>query len=125
MVITPDRDYYDRMDSDGVPFPPSVATRRFALSEDLLTIGRRSRGVVPEIDLSTPPVDGGISREHAMLLKQPGGGWSIVDPGSTNGIYLNDSSRTLPLGRITRLDDGDFFHIGAWTTITIRRVRPA
>ena len=57
-----------------------------------------------------------------MLLKQPDGGWSIVDPGSKNGIYLNDSIRTLPVGRITRLEDGDCLHIGAWTRITIRMV---
>jgi predicted component of type VI protein secretion system len=63
-----------------------------------------------------------VSRDHAWLINQSDGGWSIVDPGSTNGIYLNDSDKTLPLGAITRLEDGDQVHIGAWTTITIHRV---
>jgi predicted ATPase/DNA-binding SARP family transcriptional activator len=122
IVVAPDRGFYDRMDSEGVTFPDSAVERRFALSEDLLTIGRRAHGVVPEIDLSSAPTDTGISRQHAMLLKQPDGGWAIVDPGSTNGIYLNDADQALPLGRTTRLDDGDQVHIGAWTTITLRRV---
>jgi predicted ATPase/DNA-binding SARP family transcriptional activator len=122
IVVTPDRGFFDRMDSEGVAFPDSAGERRFALSEDLLTIGRRAHGVVPEIDLSSPPTDTGVSRQHAMLLKQPDGGWSIVDPGSTNGIYLNDADQALPLGRTTSLEDGDQVHIGAWTTITIRRV---
>jgi predicted ATPase/DNA-binding SARP family transcriptional activator len=122
IVVAPDRRYYDRMESEGAAFPESVVERRFALSEDLLTIGRRAHGVVPEIDLSPPPTDTGISRQHAMLLKQPNGGWSIVDPGSTNGIYLNDADQTLPFSRITGLEDGDQVHIGAWTTITLRRV---
>jgi pSer/pThr/pTyr-binding forkhead associated (FHA) protein len=125
IVVAPDRDYYDRMDSEGVPFPDSGVERRFALSDDLLTIGRRAHGVVPEIDLSSPPTDTGISRQHAILLKQPDGSWSIVDPGSTNGIYLNDADQILPLSRLTRLDDGDQVHIGAWTTITIRRISAA
>jgi hypothetical protein len=122
IVVAPDRSFFDRMDSEGVAFPDSAGEQRFALSEDLLTIGRRAHGVVPEIDLSSPPIDTGVSRQHAMLLKQPDGGWSIVDPGSTNGIYLNDADQALPLGRNTRLEDGDQVHIGAWTTITIRRV---
>jgi predicted ATPase/DNA-binding SARP family transcriptional activator len=123
ILVAPDREYYERVDSDvEVAFPDHVAGQRFRLSDELLTIGRRSRGVVPEIDLSSPPVDTGISREQAMLLKQPDGGWSIVDPGSKNGIYLNDSTRTLPVGRITRLEDGDRLHIGAWTRLTIRMV---
>jgi pSer/pThr/pTyr-binding forkhead associated (FHA) protein len=122
LVVAPDRAYFDRMDTEGVAFPESAEERHVELSEDLLTIGRRAHGVVPEIDLSSAPTDTGISRQHAMLLKQPDGGWSIVDPGSTNGIYLNDADQTLPLSRITRLEDGDQVHIGAWTTITLRRV---
>jgi predicted ATPase/DNA-binding SARP family transcriptional activator len=120
--VIADRGYYDRMDSEGVSFPDSATAQRFSLSGELVTVGRRAGGVVPEIDLSSPPVDTGVSRDHAWLVNQPDGGWSIVDPGSTNGIYLNDADQTLPLGAITRLEDGDKVHIGAWTTITIRHV---
>jgi predicted ATPase len=120
--VVADRGFYDRMDTEGVSFPDSALPKRFLLTGELVTVGRRAGGVVPEIDLYSPPVDTGVSRDHAWLVRQRDGGWSIVDPGSTNGIYLNDSDNTLPPGASTRLEDGDQVHIGAWTTITIRRV---
>jgi predicted ATPase/DNA-binding SARP family transcriptional activator len=120
--VVADRSYYERMESEGVEFPDSAVAKRFPLTGEMVTVGRRAGGVVPEIDLSAPPIDTGVSRDHAWLINQSDGGWSIVDPGSTNGIYLNDSDKTLPLGAITRLEDGDQVHIGAWTTITIHRV---
>jgi pSer/pThr/pTyr-binding forkhead associated (FHA) protein len=46
---------------------------------------------------------------------------TITDLGSTNGTTLNDSDDRLPEGEETPLIDGDRIHVGAWTTITIRR----
>jgi pSer/pThr/pTyr-binding forkhead associated (FHA) protein len=126
-VVTSDRTYYDRIqaekglnDSD-VPFPAEMTARRFALIGKQMRIGRRSAalGVEPEIDLSEPPMDPGISRLHALLLPAPGGSWAVLDPGSANGTLLN--GREIPPGDLIPLRDGDRINLGAWTAITIRR----
>ena len=74
-----------------LPYPGDGAARRFTLTGTRLRIGRRSaaRGVEPEIDLSGPPADPGISRLHALLLPAPDGTWALLDLGSANGIWLN------------------------------------
>ena len=127
VVVTPDRAYYDRMQAEkgltgaDLPFPDRRTERRFALSGKQMRIGRRSaaRGTEPEIDLSEPPVDPGISRLHALLLPAPGGFWAVLDPGSANGTLLN--GREIPPGDLIPLRDGDRINLGAWTAITIRR----
>ena len=127
VVVTSDRAYYDRMQAEkgltgsDLPFPARRTERRFALSGKQMRIGRRSaaRGVEPEIDLSEPPVDPGISRLHALLLPAPGGFWAVLDPGSANGTLLN--GREIPPGDLIPLRDGDRINLGAWTAITIRR----
>ncbi|MGH3899312.1 MAG: FHA domain-containing protein [Pseudonocardiaceae bacterium] len=88
-----------------------------------MRIGRRSisRGIAPEIDLAFPPVDPGVSREHARLLAQPDGSWVLVDDGSTNGTYLNGDTKRLPAKAPVPLADGDRVHLGVWTTITLHR----
>jgi len=126
-VVTSDRAYYDRMQAEkglagsDLPFPARTTERRFALSGKQMRIGRRSaaRGVEPEIDLSEPPVDPGVSRLHALLLPAPGGFWAVLDPGSANGTLLN--GREIPPGDLIPLRDGDRINLGAWTAITIRR----
>ena len=57
-------------DTASLPFPQYCPERRFGLAGAQMTIGRRSRsrGVDPEIDLSGPPLDPGVSTLHAMLL---------------------------------------------------------
>ncbi len=123
VVVQPDRDYFDRMQAEGVDFPVAAFDRHFELVGDKVTIGRRSasRGITPDIDLSSGPTDAGVSHEHALLIRQPDGGWAVVDSGSANGTYLNDSDEALPLNQITELADGDRIHVGAWTTISLRR----
>jgi pSer/pThr/pTyr-binding forkhead associated (FHA) protein len=126
-VVTTDRAYYDRIQAEkglsgsDLPFPARMTERRFALSGKQMRIGRRStaRGTEPEIDLSEPPVDPGISRLHALLLPAPGGFWAVLDPGSANGTLLN--GREIPPGDLIPLRDGDRINLGAWTAITIRR----
>ena len=122
--VAADRTYFDRMEAEGVEFPGSAPDRTFELNGEVVSIGRASaaRGIRPEIDLSAPPIDAGISHEHALLVRHGLNAWAVVDTGSTNGIFLNDATETLPLNRITPLADGDQLHLGAWTTITVRRV---
>ncbi len=121
--IAADRAYFDRLDVEGVEFPDSSVERRFALTGSEVVIGRtsRKRGTRADIDLSYEPLDPGVSHEQAILFRQADGAWSVLDPGSMNGIFLNDTTDTLPLNRATRLQEGDRLHVGAWTTITLHR----
>jgi hypothetical protein len=128
-VVTADRAYFegvaavDGPDAATITFPPYCPERRFPLTGQQVRIGRRgtSPGSAPEIDLSGPPRDPGVSHLHAVLLAQPDGSWQLVDPGSTNGTTLNDDPDPLPINEGVPMADGDRIHIGAWTTITIKR----
>jgi FHA domain len=127
VVVAPDRTYYDRMRlkralaGSAVPFPAFSAERRIPLTGKQMRIGRRSpaRGVEPEIDLSGPPADPGISRLHALLLPAPDGSWAVLDPGSANGTSVN--GREIAPGDPVPLLDGDRINLGAWTAIIVRR----
>ena len=124
-VVTASRIHYDSViaaagpDASQVRFPDDCPERRFALAGSQVRIGRRSvtKEVVPEIDLTGPPADPGISRLHAILVSQPDGLWSVIDPGSANGTTVNDVE-IMP-GETVQLGDGDRIGIGAWTLITI------
>ena len=126
-VVTADRAYYDNIhavdvaDAASISFPADVTARRFPLSGTEVRIGRRSRSmrVEPEIDLTGPPTDPGVSRLHAVLTKAPDGTWSVADLGSPNGIQVND--RDVPSAKAIPLRVGDRIHLGAWTLITILR----
>jgi FHA domain len=130
-VVTADRAYFDRVIATGgpgaadIPFPAYYSERRFALGRsrpgEQKRIGRHSasRGIEPEIDLTGPPTDPGVSRLHAVLIGQPEGGWAVLDPGSENGTLVNDQEITAEVP--VPLHDGDRINIGAWTVITICR----
>jgi pSer/pThr/pTyr-binding forkhead associated (FHA) protein len=126
-VASADRAYYDTVTASGGPdaalvtFPAYCPERRFALTGREMRIGRRSasRGLMPEIDLTGPPLDPGISRLHAVLIVGPGPGWSVIDPGSENGTIVN--GKELATGIPVPLHDGDRIHLGAWTVITVSR----
>ena len=126
-VVTADRDYYESVsavnDSDtaSISFPGDVAERRIPLSGGEIRIGRRSvsRGIEPEIDLSIPERDPGVSRLHAKLVPAPDGSWTVIDLGTENGITVN--GRDVPPGDSVPLHPGDRIHLGAWTKITITR----
>ena len=130
-VVTADRAYFDRVIATGgpgaadIPFPVYYSERRFVLGQSRAgeekRIGRHSasRGIEPEIDLTGPPTDPGVSRLHAVLIGQPEGGWAVLDPGSENGTLVNDQEITTEVQ--VPLHDGDRISIGAWTVITIHR----
>ena len=129
-VVTADRAYYERVIAEGGPdaasieFPGYCPERRFRLSGQEMRIGRRSvsRGLEPEIDLTGPPTDPGVSHLHAVLIAEPDGSWVVLDPGSANGTIVNDGE--IPGGVRVPLHDGDRICVGAWTVLTIRTTTP-
>ena len=126
-VVSCDRAYYESVqaasgpDVAAVPFPSYYAERRFRLTGNQMRIGRRSvsRGIDPEIDLTGPPADPGISRLHAVLIATPDGNWVVLDPGSANGTVVNGTE--IPTGVQVPLRDGDRINLGGWTAITVHR----
>jgi hypothetical protein len=124
-VVAADRAYYDQVraasgtEGEAIDFPAYYAERRFRLAGTQMRIGRRSvsRGLEPEIDLTGPPIDPGISRLHAVLIAAPDGGWAVLDPGSANGTLVNGTD--VRVGDQVPLHDGDRINLGAWTAITL------
>jgi pSer/pThr/pTyr-binding forkhead associated (FHA) protein len=123
--VTSDRAYYETViaaggpDAASIQFPAYCPQRRFRLTGPEMRIGRHSasRGLGPEIDLTGPPTDSGVSRLQAVLIAQPDGSWAILDPGSQNGTSVNGSE--VSTGVPVPLHDGDQIHVGAWTVITV------
>ncbi|MFI2456928.1 FHA domain-containing protein [Streptomyces chengbuensis] len=128
-VIAPDREYFMAMmqrsgpEAAGLNLPAYSPEQQLALSGDQITIGRRrhSTGESPDIDLSVPPEDPGVSHQHAVLVQQPDGSWAVVDQNSTNGTTVNGAEEPIQPYVPVPLRDGDRVHVGAWTTITVRR----
>jgi hypothetical protein len=126
-VVSADRTYHESVqaasgpDAALVPFPGYYAERQFRLTGGQMRIGRRSvsRGIDPEIDLTGPPADPGISRLHAVLIAAPDGSWAVLDPGSANGTLVNGTE--IPTGVQVPLHDGDRINLGGWTAITVHR----
>jgi hypothetical protein len=124
-VVTADRGYYDSVQATGGPgaesisFPVYCPQRRFRLDGAEVRVGRRSAhsGIDPEIDLTGPPADPGVSRLHAVLLRGDDGSWSVVDPGSANGTQVNGAE--IARDELVPLRDGDRIHLGAWTELRI------
>ncbi|OIJ84776.1 forkhead-associated protein [Streptomyces colonosanans] len=128
-TVGPDREYFMAMmqrsgpEATGLNLPAYSPEQQRTLTGDQVTIGRRrhSTGDTPDIDLSVPPEDPGVSHQHAALVQQPDGSWAVVDQNSTNGTTVNGADEPIQPFVPVPLQDGDRVHVGAWTTITIRR----
>ena len=130
-LVTANRAYYDNVQASGGPgtggisFPAHCPQRRFRLAGAEVRVGRLSEhsGIDPEIDLTGPPADPGVSRLHVVLLQAADGSWSVVDPGSANGTHVNGTE--IPRRQIVPLRDGDRIQLGAWTELRIIRENPS
>ncbi|MET9607931.1 FHA domain-containing protein [Streptomyces sp. NPDC006512] len=128
-TVGPDRSYFMAMmqrsgpEAAGLNLPAYSPEQHLPLSGGQITIGRRraSTGESPDIDLSVPPEDPGVSHQHAVLVQQPDLSWAVVDQNSTNGTTINGGEEPIQPYVPVPLSDGDRVHVGAWTTITIRR----
>ncbi|MFD7085999.1 FHA domain-containing protein [Streptomyces sp. NPDC059918] len=128
-TVGPDRSYFMAMmqrsgpEAAGLNLPAYSPEQHLPLSGGQITIGRRraTTGESPDIDLSVPPEDPGVSHQHAVLVQQPDLSWAVVDQNSTNGTTINGGEEPIQPYVPVPLTDGDRVHVGAWTTITIRR----
>jgi pSer/pThr/pTyr-binding forkhead associated (FHA) protein len=123
VVVEPDHRWFERNEAEGttgaVPFPEDTSPLQLTLTGDEVLVGRRSdtRTAQPDVEVEDP----GVSRRHALLRRQPDGGWVIVDEQSTNGTWIDVAVDPIPAGETVPLTDGATVHIGAFTRLTIRR----
>lgn len=123
LVIVADRHYFERYAAHEIDFPGGLAPRRLALDQAEIRIGRGrpgSDGRPDGVDLTGAGEDPALSRLHAVLARQDDGSYTIEDVGSTNGTEVN--GRSLSSNDPVKLADGDRIQLGAWTTITVRRL---
>ncbi|WP_198534654.1 FHA domain-containing protein, partial [Streptomyces rimosus] len=129
VAIAPDREYFMAMmgrsgpEAAGLNLPAYSPEQQVPLAGGQITIGRRrhSTGESPDIDLGRPPEDPGVSHQHALLVQQQDGSWAVVDQNSTNGTTVNLAEDPIQPYVPTPLHEGDRVHVGAWTTLTVRR----
>ncbi|WP_433803236.1 FHA domain-containing protein [Actinomycetospora sp. CA-084318] len=131
VTVEADRRYYETVvaregpDIAAVTFPTYYPRAELALGGAEVRIGRRRvNGTTPppQIDLAGPPLDPGVSHLHAVLLPLPDAdGWSVLDPGSTNGTTINYADDPIALDTVVPLRAGDRVHVGAFTTLVIGR----
>lgn len=122
-VVNADREYFGRVAPEGLEFPAEAQARTIPLDAPELRIGRArvSADIRPEIDLGDTAEDPAVSRLHATLVRQDDGSYSVIDQGSSNGTTINDDPTPIAAHVAVPLTDGDRVHLGAWTTITLRR----
>ncbi len=122
--IDADPDYFASSQHGEIRFPTGVPTRVVILTDDRVVIGRRSRseGIYPQVDLSVPTVDPGVSMVNAIIDRFPDGTLRLIDVGSYNGTRLNGDTTPIEPNNPVRLKDGDQIFVGAWSRITVRKV---
>jgi class 3 adenylate cyclase len=118
LVVSVDPDYFADHGQDGVVLPVRPP-HRIVLQSASVEIGRCDphTGANPDIDLSGPLEDTGVSRRQARLERHADGSWFVVDERSGNGTFVND--REIQKGVPTRVEPGDRIYIGTWTRLTI------
>jgi hypothetical protein len=125
VVVMADRAWFERYsNADALDFPDRYEEWRLELNGERVAIGRSREGSDapgPEIDLVGERFDPGISRAHAVLLRQDDGAFAVVDCKSTNGTAVNDDPKEITPDVPIALKDGDSIHVGAWTKITLCR----
>jgi pSer/pThr/pTyr-binding forkhead associated (FHA) protein len=124
-MIAPDRDYFNGNQADSaeaITYPEGLLPREVPLTGDEIIVGRsdEARGSFPDIDLSRPVADQGVSRRHAVLHRQGDGSWALTDEDSANGTWLNDDPEPLQGGKLVALHDGDRIQMGAFTVLILR-----
>lgn len=82
--------------------------------EEKLVIGRHAQGIGGLAD------DIELSRQHACISREPGGGYLIEDLGSTNGTFVNGAQIESP----SLLGLGDTIEVGA-TSLLIKSLPSA
>ena len=116
VVVEVDANLYGKPSPEApVGHPPQT----FTLFETESLVGRAAPGVRAHVPLSHDP---GVSRRHAVFVRQPDGGLVVRDLNSANGTQLN--GQELLAGVDNPVRDGDVLAVGAWTRITVREVRP-
>jgi hypothetical protein len=121
-VASADREQFDRIAPASLEFPADYGERHFPLAGAAVSIGRtHSPDNAPDINLAGAPEDPAVSHRHAVLELQPDGSYKLRDLGSTNGTTLNDDPSPISGDVGAPVADGDRIHIGAWTTITVRK----
>jgi hypothetical protein len=119
--VAADLRYFQRGDDKTVSFPADSPPRTVVLTGTRTLVGRRSAraGLFPEIDLSAPPEDLGVSRAHALLEHPDDGRLTVTDLGSANGTRIGDGLRPAARGVAVALADGAQIYLGYWTRITL------
>ena len=80
----------------------AVTAEEIPLQGDRLVVGRFDPETGPvDIDLSTAPEAGQLSRHHAELYREADGQWYVKDLGSTNGVFVKRPDSSLFGPRVT------------------------
>jgi hypothetical protein len=98
--------------------PVGAPVQTFTLFDNESLLGRGGTDVRVQIPVRG---DTGISRRHVLLIRRPDGTLVVRDVGSANGTQLN--GKELVAGVETPVADGAVIAVGAWTRVTVHRVR--
>lgn len=104
------------------PEPPEgVGPFHIKLEKPVILIGRKSesRAIFPEIPLN---FDDAVSHRHALISRNPDGGMTLRDIGSSNGTRLN--GRDIEPMKDIAVKSGDVVTLGHWTRIDLKESRP-
>jgi hypothetical protein len=122
VVASADRQQFDRLAPARLEFPARYPERHFALTGNEVSIGRtHPPEQPPDINLAGTLEDPAVSHRHAVLERQGDRSYKLRDLGSTNGTTLNDDPTPISGDTGAPVADGDRIHLGAWTTLTVRR----